>query len=757
MNNLKQIFVAILEKVIYFFPVQLLLLQIQRNYLHITFWSLLTIFINGWIARDYGMMYLFLDPEYRGEVNFYSFLIVGFALGAFISAFNISSYIFNSYHFPFLATLSRPFLKFSLNNSIIPLIFLSFYCNSIYNFQFVEQGNSFQNTAWMIAGLIGGCTLSIIFTITYFFTFNKDIYRLFKLKPDEDLIKMPRVLKKKKFEVYDLESIKVLSYLKTPFSVRLTRQVGHYPKEVILKVFRQNHLNAAIYTILIFIIVFTIGVFREYPLFYIPAGSTMILLFTIFLMFFSALHFFLGRWSLPMFIALLLGLNEMSKYEKLTLQSYAYGMNYKTEKAVYLPDSIHIANLKSGIFNNDLKLHYEILDKWKNKVQDKSNWQKKPPIIFVNCSGGGLKSAAWTFRVFQKLDSIFKGNFSEHTYFITGASGGMWGAAYYRELLLQNLLGNFNLDLSSDSLFYAVSRDLLNPMATTIATNDLFIRLQTFTDGMYIYPKDRGYTFERQFNENTGYVLNKPLINYQQYEERAFIPLMVLSPTIINDGRRLLISPLKMSFMSNNYHAEIENHIPKLEDIEFIRFFEKQDAGNVNFLSVLRMNSTFPYLFPSTSLPSNPTMEIMDAGIRDNYGIINSVKYIYHTKNWLNKNVSNVILIQISDTRKIPQRGLNEKSVTTLLEGLFTPLGKVLNNLTQTQEYVNDKMIQLIADVLEIPLEVINFQLSTPVEEEISVAVHLTDKEKLRIKNAIYSPQNRYQIERLKGYVEVKD
>jgi hypothetical protein len=171
-------------------------------------------------------------------------------------------------------------------------------------------------------------------------------------------------------------------------------------------------------------------------------------------------------------------------------------------------------------------------------------------------------------------------------------------------------------------------------------------------------------------------------------------------------------------------------------------------------MSALRMNSTFPYLFPSVSLPSNPTIEIMDAGIRDNYGILNSIKYVYHLRKWLNQNVERVIFVQISDTRKKEALGLDEKSVSTLLEGLFTPLGKVLNNLTLMQVYSNDVLIKLIMEVLDVPLEVVTFQLSTPIEEEISTAIHLTEKEKYRIKNAIFSPKNRYQIERLKNFLE---
>jgi hypothetical protein len=60
-----------------------------------------------------GFHYLFLDPEYFGKVTFFSFFLIGIALGGFIFVWNITSYILNSFRFPFLATFERPFLRYT--------------------------------------------------------------------------------------------------------------------------------------------------------------------------------------------------------------------------------------------------------------------------------------------------------------------------------------------------------------------------------------------------------------------------------------------------------------------------------------------------------------------------------------------------------------------------------------------------------------------------------------------------------------------
>jgi hypothetical protein len=56
---------------------------------------------------------------------------------------------------------------------------------------------------------------------------------------------------------------------------------------------------------------------------------------------------------------------------------------------------------------------------------------------------------------------------------------------------------------------------------------------------------------------------------------------------------------------------------------------------NVNILSALRMNATFPYVLPNVWLPTNPIIDVMDAGLRDNFGQESSLRFIEVFKDWL--------------------------------------------------------------------------------------------------------------------------
>ncbi len=115
------------EKVIYFFPVQLFFVHLKKNLLLLIFWLILFAIISKVLLLKYGVPYLFLYPEYLGEVNYFSHAILGFSFGGFVMAYNMYSYVMHGFKFTFIATVSRPFYKFSLNNFLIPAIFVLVY------------------------------------------------------------------------------------------------------------------------------------------------------------------------------------------------------------------------------------------------------------------------------------------------------------------------------------------------------------------------------------------------------------------------------------------------------------------------------------------------------------------------------------------------------------------------------------------------------------------------------------------------------
>ena len=124
-----------IHNIYYSFPVQLLIVHLRSNHLLIGTWILFALLLSGSLGRKYGFQYLFLDPEYLGQVNFWSFFFVGLAFGSFFMSWHLTLYLLTSHHFPFLASLSRPFTKFVINNMVLPLSFFLFYMVFVIHFQ----------------------------------------------------------------------------------------------------------------------------------------------------------------------------------------------------------------------------------------------------------------------------------------------------------------------------------------------------------------------------------------------------------------------------------------------------------------------------------------------------------------------------------------------------------------------------------------------------------------------------------------------
>ncbi len=152
--------------------------------------------------------------------------------------------------------------------------------------------------------------------------------------------------------------------------------------------------------------------------------------------------------------------------------------------------------------------------------------------------------------------------------------------------------------------------------------------MQSFTLDGNQYLKDRAYSFENKLEKNTNNAFDKRLSDYQLSEANSIIPMMVFSPSIVNDGRKLLISSQPISYLTQNTRTDKTLYNKLYDAIEYSRFFEQQAASQTLFSSVLRMSATFPYISPVVSLPSEPRIEIMDAGLRDNFGLETSLRFI---------------------------------------------------------------------------------------------------------------------------------
>jgi len=736
-----------MKKLFYFFPIQLLIYHIKKNFLFIVFWVIIFGFIVESFAVKYGIPLLFLSPEYLDHVNFTSFFLMGISVGIFIMAFHITSYIIMGFRFRFIATLSNSFFKFCLNNSLIPLLFLVTYAIKIFTFSLDYAHLNFLRSIGYALSLLFGSFIFILFSSFYLSKTNKKLLKIFGISIEQeqlikDAIKKP--LKKlfsptypneKGIKKLHLKSSKVDSYLYNPFNIKIARKSTHYSHDVLVNILNKHHHNATFFLIAIFTIITILGVFRDNNYFIIPAAASIMLLFSMLLMIMSAVYSWFRSWSFPFFIILLITINYASTFTTLNSRSHAYGLNYENDRVAYNDQSLQ--SIINVAYEKQDKVHMiEILEQWKEKNTIK---EKKPKMVFINSSGGGMRASLFSFHVLNTLNEQTNGELMRKCHMISGSSGGLLGTAYFRELLLQNIKVN-------KAHYKNISKDMINPIAFTILVNDLLFRLQQFNDGKYIHTKDRGFAFENALHRNTDSILSKNLKDYKEVEKQSIIPLMVFSPINVNDGRRLIISAQPVSYLSHNTGKE------NFDDIEFGRLFKDQGAENLHFTSAIRMDATFPYISPTVYLPSKPMMEMMDSGIRDYLGTDITTKFIYTFREWIAANTSGVVILQIRDRERLKTK---EKQIhKSILDAATAPIEDINRFWSNMRDLDRDKQLIYMKEWLDVPLDVVTIQLTNDKHKKVALSWHLIEKEKNHILHSIKSNYNQIEIEKFKVLID---
>lgn len=739
----------------YSFPIQLLLLHLRKNLTLILVWVLLLLIIFEKFGVLLGIPYLFLDPEYLHQVSWLSYLLMGIGLAVFTMAFHMTTYIMDGRNFPFLAVVSKPFIHFCINNSIIPTVFYVCYCIRFIGFQLQNSLPDESLVAGYFGGFLVGTLLTYALIFSYFAFTNKDFFILFAGNVNERLkkVKLTRASVLSRYKELKDKKEQVQYYLGMNFRlIQVRPDISRFERQKLLKVFDQNHLNLFLIQIFLILFILFLGVFKENPILQLPAAMSSTLLLAILVMLVGAVSFWLRNWSTVLVFSALVLINYFSNFSFLNRPHEAFGLDYTVTPASYHLDRLDLL-LHPDTVRKDRENTIRILNQWKAQVGS-----EKPKLVMVAASGGGQRSALWTFHVLQHLHEINRGVISRHTELMTGASGGVLGEALFREVYLRSLSDPaYN---PSDSVYLdQLSADNLNPIIFTLLVNDLLIRNQKFEYNGFRYLKDRGFAFENQFNSNTLGLLDKPLHAYREPESRGLIPLMPVTSLITNDGRKLVISPHSMSYLGTSLMGRMGAN-EKKQSIDFLRFFEKQGAENLRFLTALRMSATFPFITPNIELPSQPVMEVMDTGLSDNFGIQDALRFTYVFQDWIETHTSGVVLVTIRDSEKSTE--IVEKPSPRIFERVFNPLKNIYSNWDNVQTIQNEVLFNYMAESMPFDLEKVEFEYapelvqvgelteSQETMKRASLNWRLTSQEKESILLSIHTSKNQNSLARLR-------
>ncbi|MEO6833698.1 MAG: patatin-like phospholipase family protein [Chitinophagaceae bacterium] len=714
----------------------------RKYQLLLAFWVIIFLTIQGKFASHFGANTLFLAPEYLGRINFVSMALLGASMGIFIMAWHITTFIIHSKRMPFIGATRQAFLKYCINNSIIPLLFFVFYTISCVHFQRREEGTGWGEIVLLQAGFYIGFLSMIFVSFAYFFRVGRDL-----LKSVLGKITNPTLLREIiPYDALDSEfdMIQADTFLTETFRIEHLDGLEKYHPRLLAIILRRHHRNAVTATAFALTLLLLLGAFMDQPILRIPAGAGFLILFAVTLGIVGAVKYFLKSWEVIGWFLFILSIAWLVKHKIVDFRSTAFGINYRSpanQVPVYDYENLKSIFTKQK-FEEDKALGITHLEAWKARQPE-----AKPPLVLITVSGGGSRSAYWTLRALQYADSATGGKLFQRAALLSGASGGMIGAADWRSIQLRKIEGR--IANSYDKKYQDdIGKDLLNAIVFSFAAVDFISPFNKVKLAHYAYSKDRGYAMEQELIHNTEGMLAGSLADFKTAEKNALIPQMVINATIANDGRKLMISSLPVAYLTQPSYALSDSLTPPIDAIDFASFFKNQDPYNLRLVSALRMNATFPFVLPVVKLPCVPEMNVMDAGLRDNFGAEIASRWLHVFRDWLEANTSEVIWLQIRDTKEYDV--LPPSTQDNLGAMLGDPLFVIQNKWEPFQSYFQSYLKDYIPDIFKGKMRFINLTyVSQKPDKTAKLNFHLTQQEKDDLYAAIQDKRNRQMVDTL--------
>ncbi|MBS1772744.1 MAG: patatin-like phospholipase family protein [Bacteroidetes bacterium] len=728
----------IIHNIYRFLPVQLVFIHFRKYQLLLLFWLILFATISGHFASAFGASSLFLAPEYLGKTNVFSMVLLGGTTAVFIMAWHITTFIIHSKRLPFLGATRHSFLKYCINNSIIPFCYLAAYTIiDIYYLKANERAGIGEILKLQFGFYLGGAMIAFM-SFAYFFRVDRDLLKVVLAKvANPSLIK--QIIPYDTLDIqYDI--IKAETYVTGKFNIKKFSELEPYSPRLLDTVLRKHHRNAITATLFALVVLLTLGIFMDNPKMRIPAAAGFLLLFAVVMGAVGAMKYFLRSWEMIGWICLIFLMSVLVNLNFIHFRSIAYGIDYSTNSDNW--PKYDYEHLKA-LFTPEKYLQDKIteehrLDKWKAKNISPSD--STPPLIIIAVSGGGSRAAYWTFRSLQYLDSITNGELYNNTVLMTGASGGMIGAAYWRDV--HKAYKDGLITKPYDQAYqYNVGKDLLNAIIFSLASVDIISPINKISIAGRSYKKNRGYAFEKEIIANCDGYLSKTLKDYAVAEANCDMPAMIFNGTIINDGKKLMMSALPISYLTQPAYALEDTANPPIDAVDFQAFFGKQHAQNLCITSALRMSATFPIILPVAKLPSTPEINVMDAGMRDNFGVEVAMRYMQVMQKWIEKNSHKVILLEIRDTREHEVfKGTEIENIGSMIS---EPLFSIQNKWEAFQSFNHSYMKDFAKLYYNDRLRILNMQyIPEKKEKPAAMNFHVTQYEKQDLLLSIYNPIN---------------
>ena len=365
------------------------------------------------------------------------------------------------------------------------------------------------------------------------------------------------------------------------------------------------------------------------------------------------------------------------------------------------------------------------LEAWK-----KQTGQASPVLAVVTVDGGGIRAGMWASVVLHSIGKKIA-EFPYRTRLITGASGGLLGAASYVSAL------TVDSGDPGEGVIDMVSQSGLAPLASALAFQDLWI------PGSREF--DRGQALEQAWEKNSNNSLARRVADLRAGEVEGWRPSLVFTPMIVEKGVRLVIINLDLTSVLSPRNT---GEAPTLSSSGYqLGITIPLNWARLKLSTAIRMNASFPYFLPPAVLPKarvggrDEELRLVDAGYYDEQGANLAALWLWEHREWIAQNTSGVALLQTRDTPQTETGGpRTRRFLAALRRGFFdmtTPIEAVLSSLNTGMHRRNSAQIAALIDHFSSKAPDFFSPFIFPMNGEASLSWHLTESEKATVRSAI--------------------
>jgi hypothetical protein len=396
----------------------------------------------------------------------------------------------------------------------------------------------------------------------------------------------------------------------------------------------ENHLVAIGFLILVLIVYFSIYFYgwRVYQpnqslqnqitidqhAYEIPALFYLLVILLLLVLLFSGVTFLLDYFRVPLLAFLL-------------LVSIA---NYAIFRVQHFYQLLPKATFPNTTFQEVLNTRLSYQDRVTGSGE---KLDKNRSLVVVCAAGGGIQAAGWTARVLTGLHEELGPSFTQAIGLISSVSGGSVGTMYYLDALAEDAIGFEKANpLVMQQIFDRATQEGLDAVGWGLAYPDLWriIGLPFLAPLLGAKRIDRGTAIETEWKV----ALSNPsasLASWAKKIKAGKLPIPVFNATVVENGSRLLISPLSFKESPANENLPTESvsswRSSPYTDTRFRDFRQDYQDFDLNVATAARLSATFPYVSPvCRNHPDVPATNyhVADGGYFDNNGIFTAVEWL---------------------------------------------------------------------------------------------------------------------------------